>query len=73
MNLTIGQLKKACKGSGYIILTRENGLRVAINKGIARIAQRRFGDTKDKKKTNFVGWRDCSLNEYINNKIPFAI
>lgn len=72
MNLTIGQLKKACKGSGYIILTCENGLRVAINKGIAQIAQRRFGNKKDRKKTNFVGYVECGLNEYINLKLPFA-
>ena len=72
MNLTIGQLKKACKGSGYLILTHESGGQVAINKGVARIAQRRSGSKNNRKKTGIIGWRDCSLNEYITHETHFV-
>ena len=71
--MTIAQLKKACTGIGYILVTTETGKRIGLNKGMAKIAGKRFGRKYDRRKSGLIGWRECGLNEYINHKYPFAI
>jgi hypothetical protein len=73
MNLTIGQLKKACTGTGYILVTLPSGRQVGVNKKMALIAQKRNGKKYDSKLSGLIGWRECSLNEYINKKAPYKI
>lgn len=70
--ITVAQLKKACTGDGYILATLISGHRVGINKRVARIAQARNGSKYDRLKTPVIGWRECSLDEYISHKGLFA-
>jgi hypothetical protein len=67
--LTIGQIRRACVGRKYILLRHKSMAQVGINCSVLwlDIYKKRLNTEV----TQFVSFRECGINEYINCKIPY--
>lgn len=70
--LTVRQLYNACQSNKYLLLRFDSGYQMGINCKIAAIAQR-LNPEKWEKETDFVSYKPCDLNEYIEHKHSFII
>jgi len=67
--LTIKQVRDACNKYPYLLLRESNGYVMGINSKVAFMGRNKHRDGN--KKTEFIGFRPCSLIEYIEYKHPF--
>lgn len=68
--LTVAQLKKICENNKYILLRYPDGEVHGLNCGVSSIVLKRKNYPPDQN-TDYISWRACGLEEYIQNKIPF--
>ena len=68
--LTVKQLYDACQKHKYLLLRFKSGYQMGINCKVAEIAQR-LNPKEWGKKTDFVSYIPCGLNEYIQHKHSF--
>ena len=69
--LKVKQIKKAMRKNKYIILRGMDGQKYAINCGILRLRESLIHGAKNNKRSPYVSWYACDLNEYITYKAPF--
>lgn len=67
--LTVRQLYDACQEHKYLLLRFRSGYQMGVNCGIAKIAQRLNPKNLDGQ-TDFISYKPCGLEEYIQNKNP---
>ena len=65
--LTVSQIRKAASESKYLLLRFNSGYLMGINSGIMKIIKSKNGN----KKTEFIGFIPCGIEEYIQHKHPF--
>lgn len=70
--LTVKQLWDACQTNNYLLLRYASGYQMAVNCRVAKIAQR-LNPKEWESETNFVSYKPCGLNEYIEHKHPFMV
>lgn len=68
--LTVKQLYDACQNHNYLLLRFASGYQMGVNCKVAAIAQR-LNPKEWEKETDFVSYKPCGLNEYIEHKHPF--
>lgn len=68
--LTVRQLYDACQKHKYLLLRFASGYQMGVNCKIAAIAQR-VNPKEWGKETEFVSYKPCDLNEYIEHKHSF--
>lgn len=68
--LTVKQLYDACQKNKYLLLRFASGYQMGVNCKAAKIAQRLNPKEWDKK-TEFVSYQPCGMEEYIQHKHPF--
>ena len=68
--LTVKQLKVACKKHPYILARFYCGHQMAINSKIYSIAEK-IKKYNDNDLTDIVSFIPCDMNEYISQKSPF--
>ena len=70
INLTVNQIKKACKLFPYIAIRFEGSNKlIGINSKVAFLSR---WNNKENIKTPYISYRPISFNEYINLKRPFC-
>lgn len=71
-NMTCGELLKACTENKYLLLRSRYGFLFGVNCKIATIGRMKIKKSEYKNETAFIGYRVATLNEYINQKMPFT-
>jgi len=70
--LTVKQLWDACQTNDYLLLRFASGYQMGVNCRVAKIAQR-LNPKEWEHETDFVSYKPCGLNEYIEHKHPFMV
>ena len=68
--LTVKQLYDACQSHNYLLLRFASGYQMGINCKVAAIAQR-LKPKGWQNETDFVSYKPCGINEYIEHKHSF--
>lgn len=68
--LTLAQLRRAYKGHKYVFLYFPSGYKVAVNTGVAKIANKKI-KLHGNNKSEFISCAPCNFHEYISHKTPF--
>lgn len=67
--LTVGQIRKACKGKKYLLLRDYRLGLVGVNAGALNLPRNK--NKHGNRKTTYTGFLDCDIQEYISTKIGF--
>lgn len=70
--LTVKQLYDACQKNSYLLLRFASGYQMGVNCRVAAIAQR-LNPKEWEQETDFVSYKPCGINEYIEHKHPFKV
>lgn len=67
--MTIGKVKRLCQQYKYVLLRDYRGVIYGCNTKILSIGNN--NDRHGNKKSIYISFKPCDLQEYITNKIPF--
>jgi hypothetical protein len=70
--MTVQNCIDACTNKRYVLFTYPHGTRVGFNARLTNTQafKRQYDDTSQE--TDFIGFRECTFNEYINHKASFV-
>ena len=68
--LTVEQVRNACKKHKYLLLRFASGNQMGINTKVSDLALKRK-TYHPKQETDFISYKPCGLNEYIEHKHVF--
>lgn len=68
--MTIGQVRKACKGKKYILLWDAYKGWTGVNTYILNMSK--IKSKHGNMKSRFISFKDCDIQEYITHKIPIS-
>ena len=68
--MTVERLQEVATSNRYLILTRLDGFRLAVNSKVIGLALKKNSKAA-KEQTQFTSFEQCSLMEYITRKRPF--